>query len=103
MVQQSMSGEKVPILSGAIPCFEMFMTTWEKNSTKDSRLSKWTSIGVNWAVKYYNKMDNTRAYVIAMCGFEQCFPALHVFTDCCQSLTHGYGWGGFKKTGGADS
>jgi hypothetical protein len=44
-------------------------------------------------------MDATHAYVVAMGGFEQCFPALHVFTDCCQSLTQVCGWGGSESTG----
>jgi hypothetical protein len=98
-----MSAEKVPILSGAMPAFEMFMTAWEQLSTKCTRLSKWTSVGLEWAVKYYKRMDGTNAYIIAMCGFEQCFPFLHVFTDCCQSLTHSYGWGGSERTGGTNT
>jgi hypothetical protein len=98
-----MSAEKVPTLSGAMPSFEMFMTAWEHFSEKDARLSKWTSVGIEWAVKYYNKMDETHAYVIAMCEFEQCFPTLHVFTDCCQSLTHIYGWGISEITGRSNS
>jgi hypothetical protein len=98
-----MSAEKVPTLSGAMPSFEMFMTAWENFSEKDARLSKWTSVGVGKAVEYYNKMDETHAYVIAMCEFKQCFPAPHVFTDCCQSLTHSYRWGGSKITGRPNS
>jgi hypothetical protein len=27
----------------------------------------WTKIGVKWAAKYYTKMDDTHAYIIAMC------------------------------------
>jgi len=66
MVQQSMSAEKTPILSGAMPCFERFMTAWEHLGLDCPHLSKWTSIGIEWAVKYYEKMDATRAYVVAM-------------------------------------
>jgi hypothetical protein len=87
MVQQSMSVEKTPILSGAIPCFEMFMTAWEDLGNDYPHIKKWTSVGLDWAVKYYKKMDDTHAYVVAMGEFEQRFTAAHVFTDCCQSLT----------------
>jgi hypothetical protein len=94
-----MSAEKTPMLSGAMPCLEIFMTGWEQVQQKHPRLWKWVSVGVRCAVKYYKKMDDTHAYVIAMGGFEQCFPVLHVFTGCCQSLTQVYGWGGSERTG----
>jgi hypothetical protein len=94
-----MSAEKTPILSGAIPCFEMFMTAWEDLGIDYPHVLKWTSVGIKWAVKYYTKMDDTRAYVVAMREFEQCFAAVHVFTDCCQSLIQICRWGGSKSTG----
>lgn len=62
-----MSQEKNPVLAGAIPAFEMFMTTWEKLGEQNSHLKRWTDLGLKWATKYYNRMDNTKAYVIAMC------------------------------------
>jgi hypothetical protein len=62
-----MSRERTPVLSGAIPAFEMFMTAWEQLGQKHPRMSRWTKIGIKWAAKYYTKMDDTRAYVIAMC------------------------------------
>ena len=61
-----MSAERMPVLSGAIPAFEMFMTTWEQLGEKNPHLSRWTSVGVSWAVKYYERMDQTRAYVVSM-------------------------------------
>jgi len=61
-----MSTEKTPILSGAIPAFEMFMTAWEQLGNKNPRLWRWTSVGGKWAVKYYKRMDMTRAYIISM-------------------------------------
>jgi len=30
-------------------------------------LKPWTAIGVDWGTKYYTQMDNTKAYVVAMC------------------------------------
>jgi hypothetical protein len=62
-----MSGESNPILSGAIPAFEMFMTSWETIRDKNPQLASWVDIGLHWATKYYGRMDRTRAYIIAMC------------------------------------
>jgi hypothetical protein len=99
MVQQSMSAEKTPILSVAIPCFEMFMTRWEQLGLEHPHLSKWTSVGIEWALKYYERIDATRAYVVAMGRFELCFPAVHVFTDRCQPLTQVHRWGRSESMG----
>jgi len=66
-VQQMMSGEKTPILSGTIPAFEMFMTKWEKLSDEHPHLQPFIQKGLDWAYMYYARMDRTRAYVIAMC------------------------------------
>jgi hypothetical protein len=44
----------------------MFMTAWEQLGERNPCLAQWTSIGVEWAVKYYDKMDKTCAYVVAM-------------------------------------
>jgi len=62
-----MSKERTPVLSGAIPAFEMFMTAWEQLGREHPRLSRWTDIGIQWATTYYKKMDDSSAYVIAMC------------------------------------
>jgi hypothetical protein len=66
-VQQIMSGEMAPILSGAIPAFELFMSKWEQLSTDFPRLKPLIAPGLEWATKYYAKMDRTKAYIIAMC------------------------------------
>ncbi|CAA7261627.1 unnamed protein product [Cyclocybe aegerita] len=65
-VQTLMCGEQTPILVNAIPAFEMFMTAWERLGEKFPHLEPYTKVGVEWAVKYYNKMDLTKACVIAM-------------------------------------
>ena len=62
-VQQMMSGETTPILSGAIPAFELFISKWEQLSTDFPRL---IASGLEWATIYYIRMDRTRAYIIAM-------------------------------------
>ncbi len=62
-----MSGETTPILSGAIPAFEMFMTGWEKASKDHPALTDLIQPGLDWAYMYYGRMDRTRAYIVAMC------------------------------------
>ena len=62
-----MSGESTPILCGAIPAFEMFMSQWEKIAKDHPCLEPIVQPGLDWAYLYYGRMDRTRAYVIAMC------------------------------------
>jgi hypothetical protein len=64
-----MSGESTPILSGVIPSFEIFMSSWEKLARDHPRLKGIIQIGLDWASKYYKRMDRTRAYIIAMSEF----------------------------------
>lgn len=61
-----MSNERLPILSGAIPSFEMFMSRWEKLVTEHPRLKHLIKPGLDSAYKYYTRMDCTRAYIVAM-------------------------------------
>ena len=61
-----MSREETPVLSGSLPAFEMFMTSWEMLGKKYPRLEPFIAIGLKWAYKYYFRMDQTRAYVVAM-------------------------------------
>lgn len=76
VVQQVMSKESTPILSGAIPAFESFMTKWENLSRDHPRLQDHIDPGLQWARRYYNRMDRTRAYVISMC--KHLFPAIRL-------------------------
>jgi hypothetical protein len=62
-----MSSESTPILSGAIPAFEMFMTKWELVMEKNDKLKKYIKPGLECAYKYYGRMDRTNAYIISMC------------------------------------
>jgi hypothetical protein len=64
-----MSAHTTPVLSGAIPSFELFMTQWEQLGKDHRNLKPWTDIGLKWATKYYKRMDDTDAYIIAMCKF----------------------------------
>ena len=61
-----MSGESCPLLSGAIPAFELFMTRWERLQEEQPRLMHFVKEGLAWAYTYYKRMDRTRAYIIAM-------------------------------------
>lgn len=64
-----MSKEKTPVLAGTIPSFERFMTSWEKLAKKpeNQHLAPAINVGLKFAYKYYNKMDDTSAYIVAMC------------------------------------
>lgn len=68
------------MLAGSLPAFEMFMTTWELLGDNHPRLKPFIDIGLEWARKYYCRMDLTRAYIVAMGMF--CFQSLLSFTDC---------------------
>jgi hypothetical protein len=62
-----MSRESTPILCGAIPSFEVFMSAWERLvKGSHTRLRTYAQPGLDWAYKYYARMDRTRAYVVTM-------------------------------------
>jgi hypothetical protein len=77
-----MSGESNTVLSGAIPTFEMFMTSWKTICDKNPQLASWIDISLHWAIKYYGQMHYTHAYIIAICKSSmvcccyhaECFP-----------------------------
>lgn len=62
-----MSGEKTPLLSGSIPSFEIFMTSWEQLQLEHQHLKKFIEVGLWSAYQYYAKMDRTSSYIVAMC------------------------------------
>ena len=47
--------------------FEKFMTEWEHVGERHEVLKDWTDIGLHWATQYYVRIDDTEAYVLAMC------------------------------------
>ncbi len=94
-----MSTHMTPVLSGAIPSFELFMTQWEKLGDEHLNLKAWTDIGLKWATKYYKRMDDTDAYVISMCEF-LCHNRFHFFSESwTQSSTLVYAFHGLRKSG----
>ena len=64
-----LSKEETPVLAGAIPAFEIFLTKMEKLAEVKPHLKLFIDEGLSFAYKYYNRMDQTNAYVIAMCRF----------------------------------
>ena len=66
-VQELLAVEKMPVLAGVIPVFEVFMTKWESLMKKKPVLKPYIEEGLKWAKKYYIRMDNTNAYVVGMC------------------------------------
>jgi hypothetical protein len=63
-----MSGESTPLLSGAVPAFELLIAAW-KDLAEIPHLAPLIEIGLTWADKYSGKMEQTMAYPIAMCQF----------------------------------
>lgn len=57
----------MPVLAGVIPTFERFMSAWEVLSVKNPHLKDAIKVGLSFANKYYKKMDDTIAYILAMC------------------------------------
>ena len=62
-----MSKQKTPVLAGAIPSFERMMIRLEKLSLWQPTLTPAIKAGLGVAYKYYKKMDDTNAYIVAMC------------------------------------
>ncbi|KAG6805119.1 hypothetical protein H0H92_000443, partial [Tricholoma furcatifolium] len=65
-VQHVMAKEKVPVLAGTIPSFEIMMSRWERLASRHADLKPIIDVGLDYATKYYKKMDDTEAYVVAM-------------------------------------
>jgi hypothetical protein len=66
-----MSSENTPILAGSIPAFELFIASWKSmladRNLQAENIDKFIQPGLTIADKYYDKMGDTDAYIIAMC------------------------------------
>ena len=62
----TMAKETTPVLSGAIPSLELFMSKWEALADIHLNLRPFIEAGLVKAREYYSKMDLTRAYIIAL-------------------------------------
>jgi len=67
IIQMSLANERMPILRNVIPHWKCFMTALEKCGLHLSCLKSILDEGLAWATTYYSRMDNTKAYIIAMC------------------------------------
>ncbi|KAG5645980.1 hypothetical protein H0H81_008655, partial [Sphagnurus paluster] len=65
-VQITLNAEKTPTLGSVILQFELFMTSLEELGKATPSLKEITDVGILWATKYYSRMDNSRAYAVAM-------------------------------------
>jgi hypothetical protein len=58
-----------PVLAGAIPSFELFMSAWQAMlgdiDLQEENVGKFIEPGLAIATKYYNKMGDTDTYIIA--------------------------------------
>jgi len=68
-VQITLNAEKMPTLGSVIPQFELFMTSLEELGKATPSLKEITDVRILWATKYYSRMDNSRAYAVAMCKY----------------------------------
>ena len=66
-----MAAENTPMLAATIPAFELFVNSWEAMKVDPvlsaMNISHLIDAGLAIAQKYYNKFDDTDAYIIAMC------------------------------------
>ncbi|KIK78477.1 hypothetical protein PAXRUDRAFT_163928, partial [Paxillus rubicundulus Ve08.2h10] len=66
--QQSMCGQSLPLLGGAIPSYETFLAQWTSLSMSrtNPQLVPFVSHGLEWANHYYNCIGRSKAYLFAM-------------------------------------
>jgi len=63
----SLANERTPTLGNVIPHWECFMTALEEYGMHLPHLKPILDEDLAWATIYYSRMDNTKAYIIAMC------------------------------------
>ena len=77
-VQTIMSSENTPILAATILAFELFLSAWEAMKTDrdlaEENVASIIAPGLTLAKSYYKKLDDSNAYIIAMC---ECFSTRH--------------------------
>lgn len=64
-----MSGEGTPVLAGTIPALELLMSRWENQVLELPECAPWINKGLEYVLKYYRHVDDTRAPVVALCKF----------------------------------
>jgi len=63
----SLANKRTPTLGNVIPHWECFVTALKEYRTHLPCLKLILDEGLAWATTYYSRMDNTKAYIIAMC------------------------------------
>jgi hypothetical protein len=93
----------MPVLSSAVGIFEIFMSQWEALGEEYPKLTPWIKVGLLWAKKYYNLMDDIDAYIVTIDEF--LFLSHHeLMTDHHnQSLTLAFVFGGLQSNGAEPS
>lgn len=64
-----MAAEKTPVLAGAIPTLERFMSRWEWLAQLQEDVAPAIRAGLDVAYRYYSRMDSTDVYIISMCEY----------------------------------
>jgi hypothetical protein len=68
-----MSSENTPILAATIPAFELFLSAWEAmkadEDLAEENIASIITPGLALAKSYYKKLDDSNAYIIAMCEY----------------------------------
>jgi len=75
-----MSGEQSPLLGGALPAYEIFITQWQAIAylSLHPQLRPFIEEGLSWAVTYHGRMQANNTYLFAMCTLHftlSCFEA----------------------------
>src|SRR6266481_342088 len=71
--QQRLSSSSMPVLADTLPAIERLMTAWEALADSHPHLARFINAGLQKLREGYNKMDQTRAYVMALGEYCLCF------------------------------
>src|SRR6266481_4442003 len=71
--QQRLSSLSTPVLADMLPAIERLMTAWEALADSHLHLARFINAGLQKLHEGYNKMDQTRVYVMALSEYCPCF------------------------------
>ena len=81
--QHAVSGERTPLLGSVVPIFEMLIAQWDALIKLVPRCAPFLDAGLACARTYYDRMGNTRAYIIAMRKLVIWFNGNMAYFDIC--------------------
>lgn len=70
VLMKDLARERVPTLTSAMQTMEFWITAWEvlgSQGERGERIAKFTALGIERASEYYSRLDQSTAYIIAMC------------------------------------